>query len=141
MSSPRRQGQAPPGPLHASPLSEAESLQLDSTLLPSLERHHLRLLAHGLRTLQAVAQRQEGPLPPQAQLQAWIASQPGLAEDPDFARTFSLQLENLGHQLSRIAAGAGCSPLALTLEQLCAWALAEADQRLGEQQGHTGQHQ
>jgi hypothetical protein len=33
---------------------------LDSTLLPSLERHHLRLLAHGLRTLQAAAGRRQG---------------------------------------------------------------------------------
>ena len=35
---------------------EADELaELESTLLPALERHHLRLLAHGLRTFQTVA--------------------------------------------------------------------------------------
>lgn len=141
MTTPVPAGHPSGGSASASPLSEAESLQLDATLLPSLERHHLRLLAHGLRTLQGVAQRQEGELPPQQQLQAWVARQPGLAGDPDFARSFSEQLENLGHQLSRIAAAAGCSPLALSLDQLCAWARADADRRLSQQQHHAGQHQ
>ena len=104
---------------------------LDSTLLPSVERHHLRLLAHGLRTLQAAASRRQGPLPERHQLEAWASAQPALAEDRQFAAAFLPQLEELGAQLAVIAAAAGVSPLALDLEQLRAWAQAQADQRLG----------
>ena len=94
---------------------------LDSTLLPSLERHHLRLLAHGLRTLQAAAGRRQGPLPERRQLEAWAAAQPALAGDRQFAAAFLPQLEQLGGQLVAIATAEGVTPLALE----------QADQRLG----------
>jgi hypothetical protein len=35
-------------------IEASELAELEATLLPALERHHLRLLAHGLRTFQAV---------------------------------------------------------------------------------------
>jgi hypothetical protein len=104
---------------------------LDSTLLPSLERHHLRLLAHGLRTLQAAAGRRQGPLPERRQLEAWAAAQPALAGDRQFAAAFLPQLEQLGGQLVAIATAEGVTPLALELEQLRRWAQEQADQRLG----------
>ena len=37
-------------------LSEQDLGELESTLLPALERHHLRLLAHSLRCLQQAAE-------------------------------------------------------------------------------------
>jgi hypothetical protein len=111
-------------------LDPAELNLLDSTLLPSLERHHLRLLAHGLRSLQAAAGRRLGPLPERCQLEAWAATQRALADDSQFAAAFLPQLEELGGQLAAIAASVGVSPLALDLEQLCRWARGQADQRL-----------
>ena len=36
-------------------LSEHDLQELESSLLPALERHHLRLLAHSLRCLQQAA--------------------------------------------------------------------------------------
>lgn len=104
---------------------------LDSSLLPSLERHHLRLLAHGLRTLQAAAGRRQGSLPERRQLEAWAAAQPVLSADSQFAAAFLPQLEELGGQLAAIAAAEGVTPLALDLEQLRRWAQGQADQRLG----------
>lgn len=103
---------------------------LDSSLLPSLERHHLRLLAHGLRTLQAAAGRRHGCLPERRQLEAWAAAQPVLSGDTQFAAAFLPQLEELGGQLAAIAAAEGVTPLALELEQLRRWAQGQADQRL-----------
>ncbi|MFN7900919.1 MAG: hypothetical protein ACK5N0_14905 [Synechococcaceae cyanobacterium] len=111
-------------------LEPEELTLLDSTLLPSLARHHLRLLAHGLRSLQAAAGRRHGSLPDRSQLETWAAAQPALAADRQFAAAFLPQLEELGGQLAAIAAAAGVSPLALELEQLRSWAQAQANQRL-----------
>jgi hypothetical protein len=112
------------------PLTEAEVGELDSTLLPALERHHLRLLAHGLRSLQAAADRRQGPLPDAESLRQWALSQPQVAGSPDFARAFVAQLQSLGRQLEAIAAAHGCDPLGLRLDQLVQWARSQADRRI-----------
>lgn len=111
-------------------ISPEELRELESTLLPSLERHHLRLLAHGLRTLQEVAGRREGHLPQPEALRAWAAGQPAIATDPAFIARFVEQMEHLGGQLSAIAAELGRGPLALEISDLIAWARRSADGRL-----------
>ncbi len=121
-------------------ISEAELNELEATLLPALERHHLRLLAHGLRTLQAVGKGPDGGLPPRAALEAWALAQPAIADDPSFRRAFVDQLLAAGLQLESIAAeGAGeiategddrPGPLELELADLVAWARRQADRRL-----------
>jgi hypothetical protein len=107
-----------------------ELAELESTLLPALERHHLRLLAHGLRTFQAVSGRRQGPLPTSQALALWAGGQPQLAGDPGFAATFLQQLVGLGDQLESIAAERGCDPLALDLADLIHWAEHQAQERL-----------
>jgi hypothetical protein len=104
--------------------------ELESTLLPSLERHHLRLLAHGLRTLQAIAGRRQGPLPDAAAIATWAERQPAIAGDPGFGSAFRTQLEGLGQQLETVAAAAGRPPLELEMGDLIAWATCSADGRL-----------
>lgn len=111
-------------------LAEAELQQLEATLLPTLERHHLRLLAHGLRSLQAAAGRRDGPPPPPQAIATWLAQQPGYDHDPDFTTAFLRQLEALRAQLEAIAADCGREPLALDLNDLCRWATAAADRRV-----------
>ncbi|MFM7361035.1 MAG: hypothetical protein ACKO25_04300 [Cyanobium sp.] len=113
-------------------ISEAELRELEGTLLPALERHHLRLLAHGLRTLQAAAAAvTESPeLPDRAALQRWAAAQPAIASDPAFRDAFLDQLLGVGVQLERIAAGSGRGPLELELTDLIDWARGQADRRL-----------
>ncbi len=111
-------------------LSAAELAELESILLPALERHHLRLLAHGLRTLQAVAGRQQGPPPGREQIEAWALQQPSIASDAPFVQAFASQLHATGHQLSAIAADAGSSALALELADLSRWAQAQANARV-----------
>ncbi|MEB3200305.1 MAG: hypothetical protein VKK62_07240 [Synechococcaceae cyanobacterium] len=117
--------------MHGSPLQPEDLALLESSLLPSLERHHLRLLAHGLRTLQTIASRREGPPPGRQQIEAWAAKEPLLAGDPGFRSAFLPQLEGLAAQLQAIAAERDLTPLALSLDDLVAWAQQQADQRCG----------
>lgn len=111
------------------PLSTAEVQQLDSTLLPALERHHLRLLAHGLRSLQAAAGRRHGSCPDAGSLRRWVLAQPPVAGAGEFAEVFLEQLQHLAAQLETIASEQGCGPLDLSLDQLVLWARRQADQR------------
>jgi hypothetical protein len=113
-------------------INEAELHSLESTLLPALERHHLRLLAHGLRTLQAVGPGPGGGLPSRAALEHWAASQPAIAADPSFRCAFVEQMLSLGVQLEAIAAGRARGPLDLELEDLVRWARQQADRRLSD---------
>lgn len=112
------------------PLTPAELASLESTLLPALERHHLRLIAHGLRTLQAIAGRHTGPLPPASAVADWASRQPAIAADPDFQQAFVAQLASTAAQLQSLAETRDCSPLALELADLCDWAVGRADARL-----------
>lgn len=128
--SPAPTGPLSTGPLSTGPLSHAELAQLESTLLPALERHHLRLLAHGLRSLQAIAGRRSGPIPTTQEIADWASRQPSISTDAAFQQLFTTQLSRLGTDLSQLAAQRRCEPLALDLSDLCAWAIEQADQRL-----------
>ena len=113
------------------PLSADEVNALDATVLPALERHHLRLLAHALRTLQQIQQDRGQPgLPPRAAIADWLLLQPSLGNDHGFASTLAGQLEQAGVQLQQLAESQGRSALELQLNDLIRWARAQADQRL-----------
>jgi hypothetical protein len=110
-------------------LSPAEATELERCLLPALERHHLRLLAHGLRTLQLVAGRCQGPAPAHGAIEAWILAQPQTGADPAFAIAFATQLGATARQLEAIATGPDRA-LDLSLADLITWARSEADARV-----------
>ena len=112
--------EAPP-PQAQSPLSAAELAELEATLLPALERHHLRLLAHSLRSLQAIAAHQPaGALPGHDAMCAWASQQPALADAPCFQAVLVEQLEAAGRQLQQLATTLNRAPLALELGDLIA---------------------
>jgi len=121
-------------------LTPEDQALLEATLLPALERHFLSLLAHGLRTFQAIAattdqlidQPTDQPkrLPERLQIEAWAASQASLADDPGFREAFVEQLCRLRDPLGEIAARVGQSPLDLPIEALVAWVREQADGRL-----------
>ena len=112
--------EAPP-PQAQSPLSAAELAELEATLLPALERHHLRLLAHSLRSLQAIAAHQPaGALPGHDAMRAWASQQPALADAPCFQAVLVEQLEAAGRQLQQLATTLNRAPLALELGDLIA---------------------
>ncbi|MCT0226761.1 hypothetical protein KQ300_00900 [Synechococcus sp. CS-1331] len=100
-----------------------------------MERHHLRLLAHGLRTLQAIAaadgtQHGSDELPDRSAIRSWAADQPPIAQDRAFIEVLSSQLESAGRQLEQLAAELGRPPLSLELRDLIAWARNQANQRI-----------
>lgn len=113
-------------------LTESELQVLESTLLPSLERHHLRLLAHGLRTLQTIGARHRGDPPDRTAIASWAEGQEAIAQDPRFREAFVEQLLNLADQLRVIARDTGSEPMALDLSDLVAWARRVADDRLAQ---------
>jgi hypothetical protein len=96
---------------------------LEGSLLPAVERHFLRLLAHGLRTFQVIAAASPDP----AQLPD---RQAPLAHDPAFQEAFLEQLTRLVDPLQEIASRHGQSVLSLELSQLVQWATEQADARL-----------
>ena len=123
-------------------LTEAELQELDSSLLPTLERHHLRLLAHSLRCLQQAAAEagqtagSAAALNDPAALHAWAARQPNLVDDPAFIPVLVEQLGKAAVQLERIGQERGIAPLQLDLADLVSWGKACADARLSEQAGN-----
>jgi hypothetical protein len=119
-------------------LSDEELQELDATLLPALERHHLRLLAHGLRTLQAIAGRRSGAPPPAEAIADWADLQPLIRSDPGFATAFLEQMQGVCRQLEEIAGGQGQQPLALGLDDLARWARQQADRRISPREAPPG---
>jgi hypothetical protein len=112
-------------------LSEQDLQELESTLLPALERHHLRLLAHSLRCLQQAAQGGTA-IPAQTGLMAWAQQQPNLAVDPTFIPVLVEQLAKAAVQLEAIGLKFHKAPLALEISDLVRWGQQQADQRLGD---------
>ena len=110
-------------------LSESDLAELEATLLPALERHHLRLLAHGLRTLQAISasqgsSAQDRQIPGRASLERWALEQEAVAGDQAFAAALAQQLLGAHGQLEAIGQPIGKAPLDLELADLIAWATA-----------------
>jgi hypothetical protein len=110
-------------------LTPADLQELESSLLPALERHHLRLLAHSLRCLQQAAGAQPH-LPDPGQLQAWAAAQPALNADASFIPVLLEQLSKAALQLEQIALSQATAPLSLTIADLVNWGRDQADRRL-----------
>ena len=110
-----------------SPLTREMVETIEATLLPTLERHHLRLLAHCLASFQQmVAPRTHGPLPSLEERQAWCASNPLLQDDPGFAPVLLQQFAAAAHQLEDLARQLGVTPLELSLDQLITHAVSIA---------------
>jgi hypothetical protein len=94
---------------------------IESLCLPAREDHQLRLLAHGLRTLQTIAARRQGETPASSTIQAWVLAQPQIAEDADFTQAFVRELVGLCDQLNRLATKRSMTPLSLELADLLTW--------------------
>ena len=93
--------------------------RIDATLLPQLDRHHLRVLSHCLDSFQAMAApKTTGAIPDEEQRRRWCQQQPVVAEDPMFLDTLLLQLNAAAEQLDQLARELGKPPLALTLDDL-----------------------
>ena len=101
------------------PLSRQAIERIESTQLPQLDRHHLRLLSHCLVSFQSMQPRSaDGALPSETARRQWCLDQPRIAEDPGFLNVMLEQLDVAAVQLEQIAKDQNVVPMALTLEQL-----------------------
>jgi hypothetical protein len=119
-------------------LTPEELTGLEASLLPALERHHLRLLAHGLRTLQQIAGCRQGEAPSAEAVRRWVLEQDSTAGDDAFAEAFSAQMMRVAEQLRTIA-GPARQALDLDLDALEAWARRQADCRLAGAPAETAE--
>ncbi len=110
---------------------DAEAIaRIDATLLPQMDRHHLRLLAHCLDSFQVMDQGKEGQLPDAASRRRWCEQQPIVAEDPNFLRSLMLQLNGAAEQLQALAESLNKAPLQLNLDDLITAAEARCHHQL-----------
>ena len=102
-----------------SPLSIEEINRIDSTGLSSIDRHHLRLIAHSLACFKAMSNgSNSGPLPKEKERLKWLLAQPALNNEKTFVYELLDQLARAARQLERMADQCNVSPLELTLEEL-----------------------
>ncbi len=124
-------------PFAAGPLSRADAEQIEATLLPNLDRHHLRLLAHCLRSFQVIADpRRSGPLPDRRSLEQWLLIQPQLADEPEFRDLLLSQFLAAAEQLQDLAKQRDLTPLELNLGALIEASTTASKARIEEQQNH-----
>ena len=100
---------------------DAETIaRIDATLLPQLDRHHLRLLAHCLASFRMMVPDLDGALPNAALRRQWCEQQPVVADDPQFLILLLNQLNNAADQLEEMADDCSKAPLELSLDDLIA---------------------
>ena len=104
--------------LEKSPLSLEEISRIEATNLSSLDRYHLRLLAHCLQCFKSMAGRDSGPLPDDQVRLKWFIEQPALVNEKPFISVLLEQFAVAGSQLEKLASDCETSPLALTLDDL-----------------------
>ena len=92
--------------------------QIDATLLPRMDRHHVRLLAHCLDSFQTMDSTEAGVIPDLGSRRRWCEQQPQVAEDPGFLNALLLQLDAAAQQLQSLADALGKPPLELDLNDL-----------------------
>lgn len=115
------------------PLTRGDAERIEATLLPTLDRHHLRLQAHCLATLKSIAApRSQGPLPSDEEIQAWCGQQPALRDDSAFQGELLRQFQVISNQLNTLAEACGRTPLELTLEALIDHAETASRRRLAQ---------
>ena len=107
--------------------------RIDATLLPQLDRHHLRLLVHCLDSFREMEPGEAGSLPDAASRRRWCEQQPIVAEDPAFLRSLMLQLNGAAAQLQDLADSLSKPPLELSLDDLITAAEARCHHRLQNQ--------
>ena len=100
---------------------DAETIaRIDATLLPQLDRHHLRLLAHCLASFRELSPDLDGALPNAYLRRQWCEQQPVVADDPQFLILLLNQLNNAADQLEAVADNCSKAPLQLSLDDLIA---------------------
>ncbi len=113
-----------------SPLTLHDIQLIEATDLSSLERHHLRLLAHCLVCFQTMAQG-SSDLPGEKIWLQWCLDQPGLSSEKRFISVLLEQFAAAARQLEEIALNFNIPPMELTLEHLIMASVKASDHSEG----------
>ncbi len=104
--------------LQTSPLSKADIELIESTNLSSIDKHHLRILAHCLECFKVMGNESTSFLPKEKQRLDWFVSQPALENQTAFISVLYEQFAVAADQLESMAADLNIGPLELTLQHL-----------------------
>ncbi len=117
-------------------LTEAECIQIDSTLLPTRDRFNIRLKVYAARYLTKISQALDTPVKAlqSEQIMAQLRLDPNLQQDGSFEEPFAEWFGNLLtaslDPLAQIAHDAGTSIEQLSLEQIIDWHQQQMDATL-----------
>ena len=101
------------------PLSLQDIQRIESTMLSSVDKHHLRILAHCLECFKSMDQQSSNfAIPKEDNRIAWCLKQPNLANQKTFIPVFLEQLRSAGLQLEDLAQQCKKPPLLLNLDDL-----------------------
>jgi hypothetical protein len=113
-------------------LTAAECLEVDSTLLPYRDKFAVRLTIYALRTLLPLAARLGCGVVelPSQEIFTWVQAQPELHQSEDeatqFATWYAQMLDAARRPLQQIAAATGRAPETLSVAEIVAWFVANA---------------
>ena len=101
------------------PLSGKDVKKIDESNLSSLQRHHVRLLAHCLFSFQAIKEGSTSrSLPDHEECLKWCLAQSQLVNDHEFRNLILDQFAGAAKQLTELSELKQISPLDLTLDDL-----------------------
>ncbi len=102
-----------------SPLDLEEISKIDSSQLPPLQRHHIRVLAHCLATFQSMRKDpSDNQIPDKLTQIKWCESNSLIQKDEDFINILIDQFASAAVYLEKISSKLEILPLELSLEDL-----------------------
>ena len=105
--------------LSKTPLSIEEIEEIDSSGLPLIVKHKIRIFAHCLSCFKAMSSNTfDGEYPSYQERLNWLLDQPALRHDKEFVFILLEQLEGAERYLNELAHKCNISPLQLTLKDL-----------------------
>ena len=111
-----------------SPLSIEEIERIDSSGLPLMIRHRIRLLAHCLACFKSISSSTaHRDFPSNQECITWLMDQPTLSNDREFVFVLLEQLDGAERCLKELAIERKMSPLDLTLDDLLEEALRASE--------------
>mgnify|MGYP001165006966 CR=1 FL=1 len=111
-----------------SPLNFKQIQRISELNLPTLERHHLSLLAHCLESFKTMNTKLKGnSFPTKSEQLEWCMKNEAIANDKDFISLLINQFSIAAIRLDAIAKEFKIEPMDLTLDHLISHALNKVD--------------
>ena len=115
--------------LRESPLDLNQIQRIDKLNLSSIEKHHLRLIAHCLESFKDMkSELKSNSLPSKEEQMAWCLANPNLGNDKEFIELLLQQFDAASKYLGKVAERLRISPMEITIENLILNALDEGQQ-------------